>query len=382
MASISKYTKDNKQLYRVQVYLGINPYTGLPVKTTRSGFKTIKAAELEVAKLKLAFERGDLFSKQVNVNSTFEEIYFEWIEAYEKTVEPSTFYKTKKLFENHILPNLGKYRMKQITINQVQKIVNEWADNLVHYKQLRSYSSQIFKYAIVLEVLEKNPMEHVKLPKKKKAQPSNNYYSKEELNIFLESLNGSSVKEQAFFYLIANTGIRVGEAVALYWEDVDFVKSTLSISKAIGRSDALYMKSTKTGDNRCIDLDSNTIEKLKNWKTQYIKLYGRIQSNKGSSKQLMFPNAKGTWHQPSTPNVWLKKIQKKFNFKKISVHGFRHTHCTLLFESGATLKAVQDRLGHSDATTTLNIYTHVTKKAKDDLILNYVSYMKSNELDQ
>lgn len=61
--------------------------------------------------------------------------------------------------------------------------------------------------------------------------------------------------------------------------------------------------------------------------------------------------------------------------KRISTHGFRHTHASLLFESGATLKDVQYRLGHSDIQTTMDIYTHVTKQAKEQLAERFNEYI-------
>lgn len=67
---------------------------------------------------------------------------------------------------------------------------------------------------------------------------------------------------------------------------------------------------------------------------------------------------------------------KKYKLSKITTHGLRHTHCSLLFEAGASLKEVQDRLGHSDVKTTMDVYTHVTQKAKDEAILKFSSYIE------
>lgn len=66
----------------------------------------------------------------------------------------------------------------------------------------------------------------------------------------------------------------------------------------------------------------------------------------------------------------------KYTLKKVSPHGLRHTHCSLLFEAGASIKEVQDRLVHSDVKTTLDIYTHVTKKAKEGTIQKFVNYLE------
>ena len=72
---------------------------------------------------------------------------------------------------------------------------------------------------------------------------------------------------------------------------------------------------------------------------------------------------------------WLLNIQEKNNLKKITTHGLRHTHATLLFEAGATIKQVQDRLGHNDVKTTMEIYTHITKNAKIEALNKFETYV-------
>lgn len=74
-------------------------------------------------------------------------------------------------------------------------------------------------------------------------------------------------------------------------------------------------------------------------------------------------------------NITLNLICDKHNFKKIKVHGSRHSHCSLLFESGATIQQVQDRLGHDNIQTTMNVYAHVTQKQRDNLADKFASYI-------
>ena len=71
----------------------------------------------------------------------------------------------------------------------------------------------------------------------------------------------------------------------------------------------------------------------------------------------------------------MKKYSDASGVRLISPHGLRHTHCSLLFEAGATLKEVQDRLGHSDIKTTMNIYAHVTEKKKEETALKFAEYL-------
>lgn len=77
---------------------------------------------------------------------------------------------------------------------------------------------------------------------------------------------------------------------------------------------------------------------------------------------------------PARANDWLKWIYKKYPQKKITLHGFRHTHASLLFEAGATIKEVQTRLGHSSSKTTLDIYTHVTQYKKQEVAQKFANY--------
>lgn len=95
-----------------------------------------------------------------------------------------------------------------------------------------------------------------------------------------------------------------------------------------------------------------------------------------NKNQLIFSNTKNEFLQLVQVQKWMYSVQKKYKLKHVSLHGLRHTHCSLLFEAGASIKEVQDRLGHSDVKTTLDIYTHVTKKAKEGAIQKFVDYLE------
>lgn len=75
--------------------------------------------------------------------------------------------------------------------------------------------------------------------------------------------------------------------------------------------------------------------------------------------------------------AWLKLVLDKYNLESITTHGLRHTHCSLLFEAGATIKEFQYRLGHKDVKTTLDVYAHVTKKAKAETIDKFEKYLSN-----
>ncbi|RTQ92263.1 site-specific integrase [Lysinibacillus telephonicus] len=380
---IEPYTlKNGQKRYRFKIYIGVDPLTGNEKRTTRSGFKTKKEAELELARIKLEIEKG---SFRKTIAETYQDIYDIWIKNYEKTVEESTFVKTRGIFKNHILPAMSQYKIDKINIDVCQKHVDEWEGKLKKFRTVKHYAAKVLDFAIKRSYLQKNPFDHVDMPTKasKKSivtdeEKTENFYTREQLIEFLSCLEKeSNYKAYAFFRLLAYSGMRKGEAFALTWNDLTFTKNEIRINKALsrGKNNRLYVKSTKTGDSRTIKMDDNTMAVLKEWKKKQKQYYHMLGYNTMQPNQLVFSNEKNEYLQPTKDRKWILHVQNKYNLASITTHGLRHTHCSLLFEAGASLKEVQDRLGHSDVKTTMDIYTHVTKKAKEEAIMKFTDFM-------
>ncbi|MFF3102992.1 site-specific integrase [Viridibacillus arvi] len=378
--SIESYKlKNGETRYRFKVYIGLDPLTGKELRTTRSKFKTKKEAELALARLKLEIANGEYKKIQAE---TYQEVYDLWIKVYEKTVEESTFVKTIGIFRNHILPAMGAYKIDKINVDICQRHVDEWMEKLVNGDKTKSYASLVIRFAIKRGYTQSNPFDLVDLPRQRKKsshkRETENFYTKEQLRHFLYfAVQYPNYKLYAFFRLLAYSGMRKGEALALTWQDINFKENEISINKAVGqgKSQKLYIKSTKTGSDRTIKMDEATMTVLKEWKKKQQQAYIMLGYNTLNKNQLVFSNTKNDLIQPTKTNDWLKSIIKKHNLPAISTHGFRHTHCSLLFEAGAKIKEVQDRLGHSDVKTTMDIYAHVTATAKEDAIQKFEHYI-------
>lgn len=380
--AIKMYTKkNNEKCYMFKVYCGIDPLTGKEQYTTRRGFKTKKEANQALAQIKLEISKGEFKKKQVE---TYVEIYELWITQYEKTVEESTFIKTTGIFKNHILPAFGAYRIEKINVEVCQRHVDEWADKLKKFRTVKSYASKVIDFAIKRGYIEKNPLTLIEMPKKLKKlriddeDELENFYTKEQLIKFLKCMEQeSNFKAYVLFQLLSYSGMRKGEALALTWKDIDFTKNEIRINKAIsrGKNNKLYVKTTKTGIARTIKMDSATMGILKKWKKQQREDYLLLGFNTLQRNQLVFSNEQNEFLQPTKTRKWLEHVLKKYQLPKITTHGFRHTHCSLLFEANVGIKEVQDRLGHTDAQTTLNIYAHVSDKAKDEAINKLENFM-------
>ena len=139
-------------------------------------------------------------------------------------------------------------------------------------------------------------------------------------------------------------------------------------------------KNTKNiSSERILPIDAQTIEMLKLWKKEQAREILQFGINTNTKNQLIFTyvNADGDINQPfhaDYSNNILKRLEKKYKFKHVTIHGFRHTHATLLLEGGASIKETQDRLGHKNAETTLNTYSHVTEKAQRNALEKFIAY--------
>ena len=375
--------KNGETRYEFPAYLGIDPLTGKQKRTLKRGFRTRKEAELALARIKLDVANGTYRQERAE---TYQELYDLWVTQYEKTVEESTFVKTTGIFKNHILPSMGTYKIEKINVDVCQKHIDEWAAKLKKFRMVKAYAAKVLDFAIKRGFIQTNPFTHVDMPTTsyKKAiitdeDEAENFYTREQLIKFLSCLEQeSNFKAYALFRLLAFSGMRKGEALALTWDDLNFTTNEVRINKAIssGKNNHIYLKTTKTGEARTIKMDDKTMSILKDWKIKQKQDYLVLGFNTMQPKQLVFSNTSNEYIQPTKTRKWIIHVQQKYKLDKITTHGLRHTHCSLLFEAGASIKEVQDRLGHSDIQTTMNIYAHVTKKAKEEAILKFASYIE------
>ncbi|RXV42217.1 site-specific integrase [Enterococcus faecalis] len=392
MATFKQYTKKGQKYWKVTAYLGVDYLTGKQINVTIRNCNTKKEAQLKLNQKKLDFDNGNLANEHTRL-TTFEEVYYMWLDEYKKTVRESTFIATERRMKKHILPTFGKMILERLTVKIVQKSVNEWYKKNEMGKVLLSYASRVCDYAVGLEIIDSNPFKKITKPsslKKVEKNTKRKFYTKDELEHFLNTADSiaNQAKEEslvlkyyadldcAIFRLLSFTGIRVGEALALNWNDIDIKEQVVNINKTTAIStNGLTINDPKTPNSiRKISFDNKTAYILKKWKLEQKKeLLSRGIRVKADTKQLIFSN---TSNQILPSNILWKRLKKYKQFN-ISPHGFRHTHASLLFESGASIKQVQERLGHSSVNTTLDIYTHVTKDAEKGVADNFLNYMNS-----
>lgn len=380
---IKKYlTKKGETRYLFQTYLGIDPATGKEKRTTRRGFKTIKEAKAAERDLLLDVEENGFSSNEDFQNPTFAEVAELWLESYRSTVKPTTYQGVKIKLDVMIDLYFTDMKIQQISVAYCQKVAIQLSNRYILYTNYYSVISRVFKYATSIDIIKSNPLDKIIKPKNRPLKVKENYYTKQELTDFLKVCKENCKPvEYTFYHLLAFTGLRIGEAIGLMWSDVDFENKRLNISRTavkIGKEQTVQDPKTKRS-KRVITLDDETLNVLKLWKRQQIKEYFQAGKAYQHDSNYIFTNNKGKWLLTATMKVKLSSFFCKHNkLKKITPHGFRHTHASLLFEAGITAKIISDRLGHNNVQTTLDMYTHINDNQRVEVVDQLMDFIRSS----
>lgn len=378
---IKKYTtKNGETRYLFQTYLGIDPLTGKERRTTRRGFKTMKEAKQAERNLLLDVEENGLPSNQSDgfQDPTFEELASLWLENYKTTVKPSTFENVKSKVEKMTEEHFKELKLKKITVAYCQRVVIELSKTYVLYNHYLSVINRIFKYAVLMDILDSNPFDKVIKPKSRQVQRKGNFLTKEELKEFLKLAQTATLSY--FFplvHLMSYTGLRQGEALALKWSDIDFENKKITVDKtAVRIKEKQTLQTPKTKNSkRVISIDPVTLSILKSWKKDQIKIYFRNGKHFEGDENFIFTNQRAEWVHIHNFIRYFKRFIADHKLKQITPHGLRHTHASLLFSAGVEPKNISDRLGHSTVQITLDLYTHITEEQRTDTVDKLLEYM-------
>lgn len=315
----------------------------------------------------------------------------------------TTMEADEKVIRNHILPAFSGRKITTITPIELQEFFNEkYSMNYSssYLCRMRNVLKMAFAYAVnPCQYLKESPMNYVRLPKvHDKKSDSTKIISTSDFNKLLEYFKDRN--QYLHLMLGFYTGCRIGEATALTWDDIDFKNKTIDITRTTFYAKGkFYVGKTKTeGSMRTILVGDKLLNSLREAKKKQIEdrlYYGnyyremylideidektrkvrkRIHEFDGFSapKEGIPVNfvclqengalvTTGTFR--SCPDIARKKLGIDFNF-----HMLRHTHATTLLANGASMKAVQERLGHETIKTTMDIYAHVTPKMESELV--------------
>lgn len=382
MANFKKYTKKNGQeAWQFSAYLGTDPKTGKRIKTTRRGFDTKKQAQRACSQLLAEFDADTWAAMQSHSNTeptTFKEVAELWLTSYKLTVQDVTYQGTKNILKNYLYPKFGDRPIKDITRVECQQAVNDWYLQYSALGAITCKASRIFKYALTMDLISINPMESVIKPKAD-AHKRVKVYTKQEFNTLMAYLKDNQSDYDGYFMyalfrLLFFTGLRINEALALEWSDIDFKAKTLNINKTLKLVDRkLTVGKPKTKASVAVlPVDDQTLRILKTWRAYKKKARLAIGL---TGEPPIFSKLDGEWVFSSDVYYQLRRATKNAGVPFYGNHVTRHTHASFLIEAGANLKEVQTRLRHGSITVTMDTYGHLSKEFEVGTLDKFVDFV-------
>ncbi|MDB8552268.1 tyrosine-type recombinase/integrase [Turicibacter sanguinis] len=336
-------------------------------KKEKGGFRTKKEAETALRDVLQQYEKKGFIHK--NTTYTLKEFAEYW---YENVAINSFRYNTLTqydyLLKKHIFPEIGFIKLTNITPDILQKFFSgkqkKYSNNTV--SSIKKVLNNIFKLAVKQMIMPYNPLSQLEL-KKKQEESEIKVISPEELERIL-----SSIKDEIYYlpFLIASqVGGRRGEILGLTWDNVDFKNQTITFEKQliakVGLSPQLSPLKTASS-KRTILMTRKLIAALQEeQKNQASKK--EFYQNFYQDHNFICCHEDGSPISPRGLTAKAARLSKEFNID-LQFHSLRHTHATMLLNAGVNIKIIQERLGHSNITTTLGTYSHVTKEGEKNAI--------------
>ncbi|WP_010278913.1 tyrosine-type recombinase/integrase [Paenibacillus senegalensis] len=389
------YIRKRGKTWYYTVDIDRDPVTGQRNQVTKGGFRTKKEAEAAAARVELEVADG-VYVKVCN--KSFAEFSKEWLEYYESVgnVKPGSV-RVRKTRVNKLLTYFSAIKLTGITRAAYQSMLIDLKNKGLANETIVSIhatAKMIFRRAVELNLLKINPTDYSKVPRHQRTVEDienfndiPKYLEKEDLAKFLET---AKVEGRDFdypiFMVLAYTGLRVGELIALKWTDVDMENMTISITKTYDnvrnntREYNLVPPKTEAGI-RLIEFDE-VIKKLLEDHRRHLNITKMKYRLKFYDKGFIFPNIGSRYPgYPLVQKTIEKRMERLLGLSKLNPtltpHSLRHTHTTLLAEAGATLQEIMERLGHKDDKTTRLVYLHVTKTMKRGAAQKFSRLMKN-----
>lgn len=344
--------------YQLTVESDRDPLTGKRERYYETFHGTERQAEARLRRFIEEVENGGAVTASAMKLSDWLE---QWLSLYLPNIEQSTKDSYQETIANRINPYIGSLPLKALNTNIIQQWVNTLLGIELSAKTIRN-AYNILKpaldKAVTVRLITHNPCIGVEKPKLKKYQA--NAYTKAEIHNILSLAKNSDL--YLVLVLELSAGLRLGELMALKWSDIDLETGIISITKSLYAGNGKkYVKAPKTLSGiRNIKVADKVLGVLK----EEYKNYLAKKSNPDmfyKDNNLVVCKDDGTPYHPDSVSKKWKKFIKKNNIRDARFHDLRHSNATAMIEEGVPIKAVQSRLGHSDISTTMNIYVHCTE---------------------
>ena len=361
---------------------------------------------------------------------TFQEFAEKYLKEYAANhLGPNTLAQYEALLKIHIYPAIGNIKLAKVQPRNLNTLYNQLLKERKDgrpggyspktIRHIHNTISAIYTVAIKWNIVMNNPCERIEPPKSSEGKTLK-HFTLEQATAFLECLNSNipitiqahdriddtgkayhvnsytenkqiPTQFKVFFNLALFCGMRRGELIALQWNDIDFNNNTISITKStvIVKKKVITKQPKTESSNRIISVPNSVMLLLKRYRKEYLE-YRLSLGDAWEGDNYLFIQWNGQQMYPSTPYGMFKKIIRWYNTSAdeahqlplIPLHGLRHTSATLLISQNVDVRTVAGRLGHSQTSTTTDIYSHFLKRADEvasDKLENLLNTEKKSE---
>lgn len=390
---------------------------------SKAGFRTKKEAEIAGAKALAEYNNAGLKFEPSEVSVSDYLDY--WLNNYCKiNIADSTMSAYRNIINTHLKPRIGFYKMKAVNTLILQEAVNDIYLNRFFSKSFMKNILKVLKGSFhyahkTAKIIKENPAEELILPvMRPESEPDEIIVlTKNDINTILQRFEKN--KKVYYAFLTAYyTGMRIGEVLGLTWDCIDFEKKKITVNKSAKKietegtdesgkpkhgmkrkaAEKWYLGACKNKSSyRTIDVGDtllNALKQYKEWQEENAEAYGALYArtyvkdvispaNRNVRQIIQMPEMdfeipleriypvfireNGEFHGDNS----IKYASKVINYElliKFNFHALRHTHATMLIEAGVPIKAVSERLGHTNTRTTIETYVHVTEGMRTDAV--------------
>ncbi|GED67736.1 site-specific integrase [Brevibacillus reuszeri] len=327
---------------------------------TKGGFRTKREAEQACAELITQLTKGDYLEPS---KKTVQEAMEAWLNTIlQSTLRISTYDNYSKAIVKRIIPALGKLKLKDVHSDHIQSfylaLVKEGLSS-EYIRYLHSILKSFFTYQMRLQNITKNVVELAIPPRIGRKEQRT--WSINEAVRFLEVAKEDTQSYYIVYLLALYTGLRRGEILSLRWKDCDLNQGKISVCQTLYYSNQQFhfLEPKTSRSNRLVSIPDTVVEILKTYRLKQEK-HKREMGSAYEDYDLIAANEIGQPINPRSLTGHFRRMIQKASVPKIRFHDTRHTHATILLKLGEHVKIVSERLGHSNAAMTMNVYSHVT----------------------
>ena len=400
-----RFTKDGRRYFEIRCRRGRDKS-----EVTTRWYPPVGKAESTIKKLleKAAFDfetavsRGDILSAHEQKEADIQKAALEAAErAKIQTVEQFSKLFMEKvrlgksentrtnyqcLLDRHVLPQIGMLPVQDVTGAEIDGLMTKMLAGgyaLTTRQRVWTVLCLLFKQAKKAKLIRYSPMDDIederptatKADKAAREEEKEKFYSADEIKRLLDAMESEPLKWRCFVWLLALSGVRRGEALAIQWTDIDFAKQEIRISKSLNYTAqaGIYTSSTKSGKTRVVCLRSDD----PGTKLVYEKFFDMLrdlkESQRQSGKVIRFDGRRGGWvfqqedstepMHPTSPTTYFRRFGEKHSFENFHPHLLRHSFVSIAIAEGQDVVAVSRSAGHADPRITLAVYAHASTES-------------------